>query len=122
MKRIVRMFLLLLLVCLVAACSGKPSVNPAKTLTVTPIAEIVENPQKFADELVTVRGEVSNSMGLFSLSAFTLTDRTGSISVYCPSTMAPSDGETVRVKGQVHLVFRFRGNSFCYIKQLKNNK
>lgn len=123
MKRfILQLISFLLLVTIAPACVGHaPTVRPSKNLIVTPIADIVENPQKFADELVTVKGEVSNSMGLFSKSAFTLTDRTGSVTVYCPSSMAPGDGEIVKIRGQVHLLYRFRDNSFCYIKQLKNN-
>ena len=123
MKRIILSIQLLFLAVLVVACGGGASpAHPVKGLVITPIAEIVDNPQMFADGVVTVRGEVSNSMGVFSMSTFTLTDRTGSIQVYCPSSMAPNEGETVRVKGQVRMVFRFRGSSFCYIKQLKNNK
>jgi len=123
MKRIILSLQLLFLAVLVVACSGGTHpASPVKGLAITPVAEIVDNPQMFADGVVTVRGEVSNSMGVFSTSTFTLTDRTGSIQVYCPSSMAPNEGETVRVKGQVRMVFRFRGNSFCYIKQLKNNK
>ena len=105
----------------VLSCTGgTPNAKPSKNPLVTSIADIIENPQKYADEVVTVRGEVSNSMGLFSTSAFTLTDRTGSVTVYCPQSMAPLDGETVKIRGQVHLVYRFRGSSFCYIKQIKN--
>ena len=121
-----RFLLLLTCVLLIApavlSCSrSTPNAKTLKNPLVTSISDIVENPQKYADEVVTVRGEVSNSMGLFSTSAFTLTDHTGFVTVYCPHSMAPLDGETVKIRGQVHLVYRFRGSSFCYIKQIKNN-
>lgn len=100
------------------SCAGqatKPG-RRARAL-VTPIAQIVDNPQQYADEIVTVKGTVSDPIGLGSTSFFTLTDRTGvSIRIWCPKSMAPNEGEQLKIKGGVHLVFRYRQYSFCYIK------
>ncbi|MBO7415153.1 MAG: hypothetical protein J6U22_01130 [Bacteroidaceae bacterium] len=122
MKRfILRLSILLILAIVLFSCCGKKSDDMlSKSLFITPITDILDNPQKYEKQLITVEGEVSKSIGLFTKSAFTLTDKTGSVKVYCPSSMAPSDGETVKIKGQVHMVYRFKDYLFCYIKQQKN--
>lgn len=122
MKHIVLLLVSIMLpVAAAVSCGGNttPTAKPSSGLFITPIAEIVDNPQKFADGIVAVKGEVSKSFGLFKKSFFTLTDRTGSVKVYCPSSMAPSNGEIVKVEGQVHLVYRFNDRSMCYIKKLE---
>ena len=101
-------------------CNSSAKVKSAQGVLTTPIADILENPAKYSDEIVTVKGEVSSSLGLFSSSGFMLSDRTGSIAVYCPKSMAPGEGETVKIRGTVHLVYRFKDNAFCYIKQINN--
>lgn len=83
----------------------------------TPVADILENPQKYADRDVTVKGVVMAPVGVFSLSVYQLYDRTGDITVYSPSSMTPMEGEVVKVTGRVHQVYRFRDHAFCYIKQ-----
>ena len=76
----------LLTALLLLSCAGqatKPG-RRARAL-VTPIAQIVDNPQQYADEIVTVKGTVSDPIGLGSTSFFTLTDRTGvSIRIWRP--------------------------------------
>lgn len=122
MKRFILLPVLAIIALVASACGGKTTakVSAAKGSLTTPIVDILENPAKYADEIVTVKGEVSSSMGLFSASGFMLSDRTGSIAVYCPKSMAPGEGEAVKIKGTVHLVYRFKDSSFCYIKQIKN--
>lgn len=83
----------------------------------TSVADILDNPQKYADREVTVKGVVMAPAGVFSLSAYQLCDRTGKITVYSPGAMTPMEGEVVRVTGRVHQVYRFRDHAFCYIKQ-----
>jgi len=105
--------------CLCGPAPSSEASSSARGLT-TPIADILENPARYSDEVVTVKGVVSGSLGVFSSSGFILSDRTGSIAVFCPSSMAPGEGETVKIRGTVHLVYRFKDNSFCYIKQIKS--
>lgn len=112
-------FLLLLFATLVVSAScghhepgGSHSLVPA-----TPICKITDNPGAYSDQTVTVKGTVSRSVGVFNTCSFQLTDASGQIRVYCPSSMAPRDGEKIRVSGTVHLLYRFRGSSLCYIKQ-----
>ena len=116
MKRFILLPVLAIIALVASACGGKTTakVSAAKGSLTTPIVDILENPAKY------VKGEVSSSMGLFSASGFMLSDRTGSIAVYCPKSMAPGEGEAVKIKGTVHLVYRCKDSSFCYIKQIKN--
>ena len=118
MKKYICFFTLLAALAVSAACGHRDSGSPRSHVIATPIGKIVDNPQAYSDEIVTVKGIVSKSTGLFNKSSFTLSDATGDILVYCSSAMAPRDGETLRVSGTVHLLYRFRGSSFCYIKQI----
>ena len=121
MRNFINIILSILMANMVISCGNHASDDKASgRLFVTSISNVVENPQKYANEPVTLYGEVSGSVGLFRKSVFTLTDNTGSIKVYCPCSMAPSDGQTVKIKGQVHQVYRIKGKSFIYIKQLKD--
>lgn len=117
MKKFLYFLTLLAALAVSAACGHRDSGNSRSHVIATPIGKIIDNPQAYSDEIVTVKGIVSKSSGLFNKSSFTLSDSTGDILVYCPSSMAPRDGETLRVSGTVHLLYRFRGSSFCYIKQ-----
>ena len=83
----------------------------------TPIGEILENPQNFADGTVSIKGVVSNPKGLGSRSVFTLSDRSGEILVYCKHFMAPAAGETIKVQGTVCMPLRYNDHKFVYIKQ-----
>ncbi|HSD59934.1 MAG TPA: OB-fold nucleic acid binding domain-containing protein [Burkholderiales bacterium] len=78
---------------IVAACS--PS---------TDIRDIVENPRKYADRTVTVRGEVQDTFGLGPIKYFTVRDSTGSLSVSTERPL-PRQGERIRVTGQVKEAF-----------------
>jgi hypothetical protein len=120
MKKILITLLLLLCLCLVASCScGHRSAGAGggARLFPVPIADIVDNPQQYADRDVTVKGKVWDAYGVGKLTVFTLVDHTGAIAVYSSSSMAPAEGTAVKVTGRVHLVFRFGDRSMCYIKQ-----
>ena len=100
--------------------------DPLKTsrrnagMMTTPIGEILENPQHFADRTVTIKGLVSSPKGLGSRSVFTLSDRTGEIRVYCKHFMAPASGETVKIQGTVCMPLRYNDYKIVYIKQTQN--
>lgn len=111
-------FLLLFATLVVSASCGHHGVGGNHSLAITtPIGKITDNPGAYSDQIVTVKGTVSNSTGLFNTCSFRLSDNSGNILVYCPSTMAPRNGEVVRISGTVHLLYRFGGSSLCYIKQ-----
>ena len=106
------------------SCSGiqfKQGHNISELIT-TPIGEIKENPQRFSEGTVTVRGQVSNPKGLGSKSVFTLRDHSGEILVYCKDYMAPAAGETVRIQGTVCMPLRFNDYKIVYIKQTQTNR
>ena len=108
----------LLTALLTLSCAGQAT-KPGRRAgaLVTPIADILDNPQHYADKIVTVKGIVTDPLGVGSTSFFTLTDRSGaSIKVWCPKSMAPNEGERLKVNGEVHLVFRYRQYSYSYIK------
>lgn len=117
MKRL-SLFLLLFATLVVSSSCGhhEPGGNRTHRLA-TPIGKITDNPSAYSNQTVTVKGTVSGSAGIFNTSYFHLADASGQILVYCPSSMAPRDGETIRISGTVHLLYRFRGNCLCYIKQ-----
>lgn len=113
-------FAILFALAVSASCGHCESGGSHGHVIAIPIGKIIDNPGAYSDRVVTVKGTVSGSAGLFNKSSFRLRDNTGEILVYCSSTMAPRDGETLRVSGTVHLLYRFRGNSLCYIKQTDN--
>ena len=102
-----------------ASCGHHETGGSRSHSIATPIGKITDNPGAYTDQIVTVKGTVSNSTGLFNTCSFRLHDHSGDILVYCPSTMAPRNGEVVRISGTVHLLYRFGGSSLCYIKQTK---
>ena len=119
-------FLMLLLVLVAAValvsggCScwkGSPDRHVRRQFVSVPIGVILDNPQKYADQEVTVKGVVVEPTSLLSLTVFILSDRTGDITVYSPKSMAPAEGETLKVTGRVRQLYRFGDHSFCYIKQ-----
>ncbi|MBR6869580.1 MAG: OB-fold nucleic acid binding domain-containing protein [Bacteroidales bacterium] len=114
------LFLLLFATLVVSASCGHHETGGSRSHSIaTPIGKITDNPGAYNDQIVTVKGTVSNSTGLFNTCSFRLRDHSGDILVYCPSTMAPRNGEVVRISGTVHLLYRFGGSSLCYIKQTK---
>lgn len=70
----------------------------------TDIRDIVENPRKYADRTVTVRGEVQDTFGLGGIKYFTVSDSTGSLRVSTERPL-PKKGERIRVTGQVKEAF-----------------
>jgi uncharacterized protein YceK len=85
MKKILAIILVLSLL-LLAGCT-------------TPIKEIKANPDKYMGEKVSVKGTVSNTIKLGSLSGFTLDD--GSDKITVSSDTLPKEGATVTVDGVV---------------------
>lgn len=120
---IIQLVSLLFLVAVTVSCGNETLAEKSSAGNATThatIEEVVSNPQRYADRIVSVKGVVCNPIGVSRVSVFTLMDKTGSVKVLAPSTMAPSEGILMKVDGRVHLVYRFHRKSLCYIKQLKN--
>lgn len=121
MKKLIIILLVAVLAFVVYAGCSSRSVSTGKhargQFLSIPIGVILDNPQKYADQEVTVKGTVEGPASLFSLSVYTLSDRTGEITVYSPKSMAPAEGEVLKVTGRVKQLYRFGDHSFCYIKQ-----
>jgi hypothetical protein len=85
--------------CAAAALPALAACSPA-----TDIGSIVENPRKYADQTVTVRGDVQDSFGLGGLKSYTVADPSGSIRVITEQPL-PKKGERIRVTGKVREAF-----------------
>ena len=87
----------------------------------TDIGSIVENPRKYADQTVTVRGDVQDAFGLGSLKYYTVSDKSGSIRVLTEQPL-PRKGERIRVTGQVKEAFTFGTQSAVVLVEEKPRK
>ncbi|HEX6827407.1 MAG TPA: OB-fold nucleic acid binding domain-containing protein [Burkholderiales bacterium] len=72
----------------------------------TDIGSIVDNPRKYVDRTVTVRGDVQDTFGLGTLKYYTVSDGSGSIRVLTERPL-PKKGERIRVTGKVTEAFSF---------------
>lgn len=89
-----------------ATCSRQePRIHTRLDRTV-PIGHILSSPQLYDGKTICIKGEVSESTGLFGHSWFLLTDHTGSIHVH-GKVLSPADGEEIKVEGVVKQHFRF---------------
>ncbi len=93
MKRCLSMLIIFALV--LSACKGTFS---------TPIKKIIDNPRDFAEQNVTVSGEVKEVFGFFFMKYFVLNDGTAEIVVVTQRPL-PRKGTKLRVKGKVHEMF-----------------
>lgn len=121
MKNLLSISAIILCVTLVVSCScGHRRVAGDRErghLFPVPVADILDNPQRYADRSVTVKGAVLNPVGVGKLTVFSIADSSGEITVYSSSSMAPAEGTVIKVTGRVHLLYRFGDYSLCYIKQ-----
>ena len=90
---------------LVAA--GCPSEGEVRTS----IADIRDDPARFAEQTVLLDGEVVDAMGAFSAGVYELRDETGSLHVWTLSGL-PSKGSKLRVSGRVMSGLTFGGTHY----------
>ena len=77
------------------------------------IAELQQNPQRFYNKEVAVRGNVSDSFGLLGNGAYQVDDGTGKIWVLSEGYGVPNKGAHVTVVGDLVDAFSFGGKSFA---------
>ena len=68
------------------------------------IHDLLENPRKYDDKVVTISGTVTDRTSMLVTNYFTLKDQTGEIRVFTDHAM-PSVGSSVEVKGHVKQLF-----------------
>jgi hypothetical protein len=79
------------------------------------IADIINDPGRYADKEVGVRGTVSQSFGALGTGMYQVDDGTGKIWVYSESRGVPGKGARVGVAGKVQPTFTFGGKSFATV-------
>ena len=92
-------------VCLLAGCSGPIA-----------IGKIIQDPRKYDGKTVTVEGMVSDRQSLVVIKYYSLTDKTGKITVVTERAL-PQDGLTARVKGTVHEALSIGDKSLLVLKE-----
>jgi hypothetical protein len=98
-----KLLLPLLTIVLLAGCAGRAR-----------IAEIKDQPGRYADKNVSVTGVVTSSWGvsLLPYQIYNVDDGTGEIAVLARSgRSAPTKGARVQVKGRVNQIAAFGGRS-----------
>ncbi len=71
------------------------------------ISEIYENTYKYEDKTISVKGEVENSISVFGLSGFILSEG-GKKMVVVGHDISPSPGEKITVRGELSVPFRWQ--------------
>ena len=79
------------------------------------IADITNDPGRYADKEVGVRGTVTQSFGAIGTGMYQVDDGTGRIWVYSENRAVPGKGARVGVSGKVQPTFTFAGKSFATV-------
>lgn len=90
----------------------------------TPIADLLEDPQRFEGKYVVLSGEVAGPLELPAavLSFYTLRDETGRIFVHTDDSL-PEDGSWVDVCGEVKVGLTIAGRSFAvYVEEARRSE
>lgn len=85
--------------------------------SVTPIGNLLAEPQRYDGREVTVRGDVTRGAGVLGVGAYEVNDGTGSIVVIAQGQGVPAQGSRTRVKGRFESVFSFAGRTVAAIVQ-----
>ena len=84
--------------------------------SVTPIGNLLNNPERYDGKSVTIEGEVGEAAGGFGLGAFQVRDKTGTIPVVS-SASPPRTGSQIGVKGKFQSVFTIGTRSLAVIQE-----
>jgi hypothetical protein len=90
----------------------------------TPIADLLEDPQRFEGQYVVLSGEVAGPLELPAavLSFYTLRDETGRIFVHTDDSL-PEDGSWVDICGEVKVDLTIAGRSFAvYLEEARRSE
>ncbi len=86
----------------------------------TTIAGINQDPGRYANKDVAVRGRVVDSFGVFQTGVYQVDDGTGRLWVFSDRYGVPSEGARVEVAGRIIPTLTFSGRSFTNI--LRENR
>lgn len=78
------------------------------------IRDILNDPRKYEGKTVTIKGEVSGSLNLLVVKAYTVRDHTGEI-VVITERAVPRSGDRVKVKGRVNQAFAIAGENLVVL-------
>ncbi len=84
------------------------------SLMATKIGDIKAHPRDYDGKTVTVAGEVTGSLNVLVVKAYTLKDATGEIVVVTDRSV-PATGEKVRAHGRVNQAFAIGGESMIVL-------
>jgi hypothetical protein len=79
------------------------------------IADISQDPGRYAGKDISIRGSVSDSFGALGNGVFQIDDGTGRMWVYSQNFGVPGNGNKVEVVGRVEQGFALAGRSFGVI-------
>lgn len=85
--------------------------------SVTPIGDLLAEPQRYSGREVTVQGDVTRGAGFLGVGAYEVNDGTGSIVVIAQGQGVPSEGARTKVRGRFESVFSFAGRTLAAIIQ-----
>ncbi len=96
--------LILLTLLMLAACPQQHSV-----------AELVNDPGRYADRDVAIKGTVTQAFGALGTGMYQVDDGTGKIWVYSQNRAVPAKNTRVGVAGRIQPTFMFAGKSFATV-------
>lgn len=85
-----------------------------------PIKDVIDNPRQYADQTVTVEGDVKDVFSLLVIKYFTVDDGTGSIGVITERPL-PQKGQRIKVTGTVREAFSLGDQTVTVIMEKNKN-
>lgn len=79
------------------------------------IADLVNDPGRYADKDVAIKGTVTQSFGAMGTGMYQVDDGTGKIWVYSQNRAVPAKNTQVGVAGRIQPTFMFAGKSFVTV-------
>lgn len=119
MKKILTILVIIAAVLFLAGSFSFEDAIVRHTMTVTPIGNLLDNPQNYTNESVYIKGMVTESSGVGCFSVIGLDDDTGSICVICTDYTAPALGNILAIQGKVVQIFRINNKACVFFKKTK---
>ena len=85
--------------------------------SITPIGQLLDNSSRYDGKTVRIAGEVKGSAGVLVLSAYEVTDGTGTLTVVSEGGSPPRTGARVGVKGTFQALFTLGFKSLAVLKE-----
>ncbi|HET7239817.1 MAG TPA: hypothetical protein VFI77_01590 [Gemmatimonadales bacterium] len=105
-SRVVRRIPPLALALLLAACAST-----------TPIGDLLANSSKYNGTTVSVKGEVSKSIGAIVAGAYQIKDNTGTLTVVSEGNSPPPEGSKLTVKGIFQSLVTLGSKSLAVLRE-----